>query len=64
MAQRAIRWLRRRAERGSLVLLGDPGRAYLPETGLREIARYIVPTSRELEDRDDRDTRVWEVLAG
>ncbi len=63
MAQRAIRWLRRRAERGSLVLLGDPGRAYLPETGLREIARYIVPTSRELEDEDARDTRVWEVLA-
>ncbi len=64
MAQRAIRWLRRRAELGCLVLLGDPGRAYLPDAGLRELASYIVPTSRELEDREARDTRVWQVLTG
>ncbi len=52
------------AEHGCLVLLGDPGRAYLPATGLQELARYTVPTSRELEDRDIRDTRVWRVIAG
>ena len=50
------------AARGRLVLLGDPGRAYLPRQGLRERARYLVPTSRELEDRESRDTVVWEVL--
>jgi len=44
------------------VLLGDPGRAYLPVNCLRERARYIVPTSRELEDRDTRDGVVWQVL--
>jgi predicted nicotinamide N-methyase len=43
-------------------LLGDPGRAYLPAEGLRERARYLVPTSRELEDRETRDGVVWEVL--
>ncbi|HZU89351.1 MAG TPA: 50S ribosomal protein L11 methyltransferase [Stellaceae bacterium] len=63
MAERAIRWLRRCAERGSLVLLADPGRAYLPRAGLVERARYPVPTSREIEDRDRRETIVWQVLA-
>jgi len=62
MADAAISWLRRQASRGSLVLLGDPGRAYLPTQGLRERACYRVPTSRELEDRDCKETIVWEVL--
>ena len=64
MADRVIPWLRALAGRGALVLLGDPGRAYLPAAGLRQRARYRVPTSRELEDRDFRDTVVWEVLPG
>ena len=62
MATRVARWLAALARRGSLVLLGDPGRAYLPANCLRERARYLVPTSRELEDRDTRDGVVWEVL--
>jgi predicted nicotinamide N-methyase len=62
MAARVARWLAALAGRGFLVLLGDPGRAYLPETGLRECARYLVPTTRELEDRDTRDGVVWQVL--
>jgi len=62
MARRVTAWLRHLAERGSLVLLGDPGRAYLPAEGVRERARYLVPTSRDLEDRDTRDGIVWEVL--
>ena len=62
MAARVARWLAALAGRGSLVLLGDPGRAYLPANGLRERARYLVPTSRELEDRDTRDGVVWQVL--
>ena len=62
MADRVTGWLRRLAARRLLVLLGDPGRAYLPSEGLVERARYLVPVSRELEDRDTRDTIVWEVL--
>jgi predicted nicotinamide N-methyase len=64
MADRVIPWLRKLAGGGCLVLLGDPGRTYLPAKGLRELDRYTVPTSRELEDRDTRDGVVWEVLAG
>jgi predicted nicotinamide N-methyase len=63
MASRAIGLLRRVAGRGRLALLGDPGRAYLPRTGLVERARYPVPTSREIEDRESREGVVWEMLA-
>ena len=62
MASRAIGLLRRIAARGRLALLGDPGRAYLPREGLVERARYTVPVSRELEDREAREGMVWEVL--
>jgi predicted nicotinamide N-methyase len=62
MADRVTGWLRRLAARGALVLLGDPGRSYLPSEGLVERARYLLPTSREIEDRDTRETVVWEVL--
>jgi len=61
MSRRAIALLRRTASRGRLALLGDPGRAYLPREGLIERARYIVPVSRELEDREAREGVVWEV---
>ncbi len=62
MAERAMRWLRRLAGRGSKVLLGDPGRAHLPGGGLCELARYDVPTSKELEGRERCDAFVWRVL--
>ena len=62
MADRVILWLRTLAADGCLVLLGDPGRSYLPTAGLRERARYLVPANRELEGCDSRETVVWEVL--
>ena len=62
MAERAMRWLRRLAGRGSTVLLGDPGRAYAPADGLCELARYDVPTSRELEGAEQFTGFVWRVL--
>jgi predicted nicotinamide N-methyase len=62
MAGRVTTWLRSLAERGSVVLLGDPGRAYLPADGLCERARYPVPTSREIEGCEIRDGVVWEVI--
>src|SRR3954467_15119363 len=62
MSSRALSLLRRIAARGRLALLGDPGRAYLPRSGLLERARYTVPTSRELEDREAREAVVCEVL--
>ena len=62
MTERIVPWLRARAAEGALVLLGDPGRAYLPSSGLVELARYDVPTTLELEDRTLRETVVWRVM--
>ena len=62
MASRMIALLRRTAGRGRMALLGDPGRAYLPREGLVELARYTVPVSRELEDREAREGVVYRVL--
>jgi len=58
LAERLLAWLATLAARGAMVLMGDPGRAYLPPTGLAEIARYSVPTSLDLEDRTIRETRI------
>jgi predicted nicotinamide N-methyase len=62
MTDRLVPWLRSLAGGGRLVLLGDPGRAYLPTEGLRKLASYTVPTSRELEESDTREGVVWQVL--
>lgn len=62
LAEAAVAWLRRLAGSGTTVLLGDPGRTYLPRTGVEQLARYAVPTSRELEDNDVRSTGVWRLL--
>ena len=62
LAERATAWLRRLAAAGQLVLLADPGRAYRPTDGLVEVNRFVVPTSRELEDRGHRETVVWRLV--
>ncbi|MDB5409150.1 MAG: hypothetical protein JWL84_4062 [Rhodospirillales bacterium] len=63
LASRMTHWLRELAGAGVTVLLGDPGRSYVPVSGLVEFGRYTVPTSRELEDRETREGVVWRVLA-
>jgi predicted nicotinamide N-methyase len=62
LARRLTDWLRALVDEGVTVLLGDPGRSYVPVSGLVELARYTVPTSRELEDRETREGVVWRVL--
>lgn len=64
MAEQAFSWLRRQASAGAEVLMGDPGRSYLPADGLESVAVYRVPTNRELEDSEVRRTTVWRVLPG
>jgi predicted nicotinamide N-methyase len=61
MAEAVFAWLQRLAGRGALVLLGDPGRTYLPKSGLERTVAYAVRVSRELEDRDVRNAVVWRV---
>jgi predicted nicotinamide N-methyase len=62
MADRVIAWFRVLAGRGVAILMGDPGRAYLPQNGLVELARYQVPTTMELEDRQMRETLVLRLM--
>jgi predicted nicotinamide N-methyase len=48
---------------GSSVLIGDPGRNYLPRERLVALAEYRVPVTRELEDASVKKTTVWEFTA-
>jgi predicted nicotinamide N-methyase len=63
MSGRVLPFLRRAAARGALVLVGDPGRAYLPTGGMIERASYDVPVPESLESVAIRHTTVWQVRA-
>jgi predicted nicotinamide N-methyase len=63
MAGRVLPFLRRAAGAGRLVLVGDPGRAYLPAEGLVARATYDVPVIESLESVPMRRTTVWQVFA-
>jgi predicted nicotinamide N-methyase len=62
MVDRVLPFLDRARAHGALVLLGDPGRAYLPQRRLRRLHRADVPVIRSLEDADTKLTTVWELL--
>jgi predicted nicotinamide N-methyase len=57
-ADRLWPWLRALKARGAEILIGDPGRAYLPKAGLEELAVYQVPVTRALEDSEIKRTTV------
>jgi predicted nicotinamide N-methyase len=61
MAERVQRFLRSRAAAGVLALIGDPGRAYLDEQGLEEIARCRVPTIDDVEGQPEKTGVVYRV---
>lgn len=63
LAQQVESWLSGHVSKGSKVLIGDPGRTYLPKQNLRQLISYAVKTTRELEDMDVRNTTVWELVA-
>ncbi|WP_340115807.1 50S ribosomal protein L11 methyltransferase [Pelagibius sp. 7325] len=62
-AARITAWLRSLVTDDCLVLMGDPGRTYLPRQGLERVIAYGVKTSREIEDSDLRNAVVWRVAA-
>ena len=55
-------WLLTARRNGATVLIGDPGRSYLPQDRLKQLAAYTVPTSRELEDSEFKQASVWTLL--
>lgn len=63
LADRLLDWLRRAAQSGAHIFLGDPGRTYFPKSDVEKLADYHVATSRELEDRDVRATAVYRFAA-
>jgi len=63
MAERVIDWLSGLSARGATVLIGDPGRSYLPRGKLEAVATYEVPVTRALEDAEIKCSSVWR-LAG
>jgi predicted nicotinamide N-methyase len=54
-----VPWFERLAASGVNVLVGDPGRAYLPKDRLEACAVYQVPVTRALEDSEVKKTTVW-----
>ncbi len=59
---RALAFLDRHAATDTRVLIGDPGRTYLPKDRLARVAEYSVPVTRELEDLEIKRTVVWELV--
>jgi predicted nicotinamide N-methyase len=62
MADPMTIWLEARAKAGALVLIGDPGRAFLPQEKLRSLACYDVPVPFILEDVAMKQTGVWSFI--
>lgn len=58
-AARALAFLQRTQAQGALVLVGDPGRSYLPKDKMQVLAEYQVPVIRDLEDAEIKHTKVW-----
>jgi predicted nicotinamide N-methyase len=54
-------WLAAIEDRGARVLIGDPGRSYLPQDKLEQIAEYRIQVTRDLEDADIKLSRVWRI---
>ncbi|MDE1569258.1 class I SAM-dependent methyltransferase [Aquabacter sp. P-9] len=59
LAARVFDWLLTLSARGAIVLIGDPGRSYLPKDRLEQLQVYSVPVTRELEDMEIKRTAVW-----
>ena len=59
LAERVLPWLERARAGGIDVLVGDPGRRYLPANALLELAAYDVRTTTVLEDLDLMKGRVY-----
>jgi SAM-dependent methyltransferase len=63
MTLRVLGWLKEFQRSGIDVILGDPGRAFLPKEDLTELAAYRVATTRAIEDMDVKHTKVFRLKA-
>jgi predicted nicotinamide N-methyase len=58
-AARALDFLQRMKRDGAHILVGDPGRSYLPKDKMTVLAAYEVPVIRDLEDAEIKRAKVW-----
>lgn len=61
LAPRVLAWLIALQREGKTVLIGDPGRTYLPRDKLDQIAAYDIPVTRALEDAEIKRAAVWKL---
>lgn len=59
IAEKCFAWLQK--IKTKTILIGDPGRSYLPKDKLIKIASYAVPVSRDLEDTEIKNSAVWKL---
>lgn len=59
LTERVVSFMERTAATGAPVLVGDPRRSYFPAERFVNLARYDVPTTRELEDQEIKRAAVW-----
>lgn len=59
IADMVLPWLKDLKAAGRTILIGDPGRFYLPALGLERIAKYASETTGLMEDTDLRNAGVW-----
>jgi predicted nicotinamide N-methyase len=62
-AERVLAFLLHQRKSGVAVLIGDPGRTYLPREGLTRLGDYSVPVTRDLEDNEIKRTAVYAFAA-
>ena len=60
MAFKITPWFQDLAKQGVTILVGDPGRSYLPRQHLKRLSEHQVQVTRALEDADVRKTTVWQ----
>jgi predicted nicotinamide N-methyase len=59
LARRILAFLARATSAGARVLIGDPGRSYLPQADLVALGGYDVPAWPGLEDEPVKHTMIW-----
>jgi len=58
MAERVQQFMQRVSSRGARVLVGDPGRAFLPHSWWQPLTTYQVPTTDGVENTEIKQTQV------
>ncbi|MEO6608086.1 MAG: methyltransferase [Aestuariivirga sp.] len=61
LAARVFAFAENAKAKGMTVLIGDPGRSYLPKDKLEKCAEFSVPVSRDLEDAEIKRSAVWQL---